>query len=1293
MSLPSENKMDPVNSFLGRLLLEEITPVVMVLSTPLAEDACQKNGLNFVEMLLPFSLFNKIDVPVRTASDQPYRLQMFKLRLVYASDICQQNYEAAEEHLKKVVCDASENTLPDLLSDPPQLETILNKSVSHLCPSWIQTFNKELIRTLSFSEHETFDHPVACLLVVSSKDEQPINRFVDLFNTDQLPSLLNDGAMDPKILKHYLLLHDNQDGTPEKAANILAEMKTTFGSNDCKFLCINSAQGVGDRRDISWVPYKTRASLSREIACFLDVDDLNGIRDFMLDLASNHIIPHMEQKIRILNQQVSATRKGFRNQIKNLWWRKGKEDTLEAPNGPTYTFSSTESQIRVLGDYAFMLRDYELALSNFRLLSTDYKLDKAWKHYAGVQEMSGLSYFMLDQSRKESEYCMENAFTTYLKMGSSEQRNATRCGLWWAEMLKARGQYKEAASVYFRISNEEPSLHAAVMLEQASYCYLLSSPPLLRKYGFHLILAGNRYYISEQRQHAIRAYRNALCVYKGNAWTYIANHVHFNIGRWYAFLGMFDVAIKHMLKVLACSHQSLATQTIFLNDFFRVVQSMGKIFEVYKLRLPVINMASLKVFYEDTRTYASSADVQVSESMWQALEEEMVPSISIVRSNWLDKQPKTSPLKDNSSCVCVAGEAIKLDLEFKNPLQISITVSGVSLICELSADSGATNFDNSVSETALQEDAEFRKPPSCRDPSDDSSLMLSKFDFVLKGGETKKIQLKVTPRVEGILKIVGVRWTLSDSVVGYQYFEFDTNKNKKGRKGARHSLQRNLNFIVIKGLPKLEGCIHHLPKKTFTGDLRLLMLELRNQSEYSVKNMKMKISHARFLIPGSSADLNLDFPRCLEKQISSVSNDVPGNIMEKSRSLLFSFPNDASIQGGTTFMWPLWFHAGLCGSISFYVSVYYEMENSSDMTYRTLRMHYNLEVLPSLDVSFLITPCPSRLQEFLVRMDIMNRTSSETFCLNQLSCVGDQWEISTLPAYVSICPTQTLSAGQALSCFFKLKDCRRTNKERNLSVQGSDVLLGSQGSNKVLIDISRSPLVDFHLHERYHQGKMVQGSPSIVDFILISSILGGNPDIAPDASSQLLSDHACHCSITSKSPIWWLMDGPRMINHDFATSFCEVSVCVTIRNCSETSVSIRLATFDILPATDQISDVFQSSDPSGNQGGWHDASLVDEIKVISNVQASRPRKPFSESISPYVWCGASSTQLKLEPACTAEVPLRICVFTPGTYDLSNYELHWKLRPSEEGLGDDVKRWSSGTSRGHPFYLTALQCSS
>lgn len=53
---------------------------------------------------------------------------------------------------------------------------------------------------------------VAGLLVVSSKDESPLTQFVDLYNPDCLPTLMKDGAMDPKVLKHYVLLHDVQDG-------------------------------------------------------------------------------------------------------------------------------------------------------------------------------------------------------------------------------------------------------------------------------------------------------------------------------------------------------------------------------------------------------------------------------------------------------------------------------------------------------------------------------------------------------------------------------------------------------------------------------------------------------------------------------------------------------------------------------------------------------------------------------------------------------------------------------------------------------------------------------------------------------------------------------------------------------------------------------------------------------------------------------------------------------------------------------------------------------------------------
>ncbi|KAF5944958.1 hypothetical protein HYC85_019035 [Camellia sinensis] len=138
-------------------------------------------------------------------------------------------------------------------------------------------------------------------------------------------------------------------------------------------------------------------------------------------------------------------------------------------------------------------------------------------------------------------------------------------------MLKTRDQFKEATTVYFRISGEEP-LHSAVMLEQASYCYLFAKPPMLRKYGFHLVLSGDLYKKCDQMKHTIRTYRGALTVFKGTKWNHIRDHVHFHIGKWYAFLGMFDVAINHILEVLAYGHQSKTTQELFLRDFFQIVQ-------------------------------------------------------------------------------------------------------------------------------------------------------------------------------------------------------------------------------------------------------------------------------------------------------------------------------------------------------------------------------------------------------------------------------------------------------------------------------------------------------------------------------------------------------------------------------------------------------------------------------------------------------------------------------------------------------------------------------------------------
>lgn len=169
-------------------------------------------------------------------------------------------------------------------------------------------------------------------------------------------------------------------------------------------------------------------------------------------------------------------------------------------------------------------------------------------------------------------------------------------------------------------------------------------------------------------------------------------------------------------------------------------------------------------------------------------------------------------------------------------------------------------------------------------------------------------------------------------------------------------------------------------------------------------------------------------------------------------------------------------------------------------------------MLPSLDVSFHVSPCPSKLRQFLVRMDLINRTSSEVFQLHQLSTVGNQWEISVLQPIDALTPSRHIVNGQELSCFFMLKvnaagciirmenfvllkfslrycwwdllvdlkcyfsyiqDRRKSNPDEDQSSPspcfGRDVKLGSGDANEPVYDTSSSPLADFHHYERLHQ--------------------------------------------------------------------------------------------------------------------------------------------------------------------------------------------------------------------------------
>lgn len=97
-------------------------------------------------------------------------------------------------------------------------------------------------------------------------------------------------------------------------------------------------------------------------------------------------------------------------------------------------------------------------------------------------------------------------------------------------------------------------------------------------------------------------------------------------------------------------------------------------------------------------------------------------------------------------------------------------------------------------------------------------------------------QLTVTPKVEGILEIVGVRWKLSGSVAGFCKFDPDLFRKKipHGRRKSKKSFSNHLKFLVTKVYPLLVCACAHFFFLILSLLLDLLIFKLIYMSLFSL---------------------------------------------------------------------------------------------------------------------------------------------------------------------------------------------------------------------------------------------------------------------------------------------------------------------------------------------------------------------------------------------------------------------------------------------------------------------------
>lgn len=340
-----------------------------------------------------------------------------------------------------------------------------------------------LLQSHRISAHEAFLHPVCAVIVITSATPQPIDTLRNLYQQTAQGSRTLPSYANPEYLRYYVLVHDEDNDDFAKTSALFDQMKRHFGLH-CHLLRLRSSVPTSTD-EAEPIPHCDWLSPSEDLSSQTQQDDLvevdesqekliysadsNAIRALLRELVAQSVIPHMEQRIALWNDQVASRRKGISGRFMSIsrrWGGFGGSNRSSSASGLTgsgssgnydgvqgfYRHDTPEAILVKLAAFAFMLRDYKLAASTMELVRSDFSNDKAWKYAAGANEICCLASLLNPLTGTASakfkleifDQMLDTALSSYLNRGQ-DPTLALRAMLLGLELLKVRG--KAAAEI------------------------------------------------------------------------------------------------------------------------------------------------------------------------------------------------------------------------------------------------------------------------------------------------------------------------------------------------------------------------------------------------------------------------------------------------------------------------------------------------------------------------------------------------------------------------------------------------------------------------------------------------------------------------------------------------------------------------------------------------------------------------------------------------------------------------------------------------------------------------------
>ncbi|XP_055800032.1 trafficking protein particle complex subunit 8 isoform X2 [Salvelinus fontinalis] len=642
-------------------------------------------------------------------------------------------------------------------------------------------------------------------------------------------------------------------------------------------------------------------------AC-LTLNDHNRLRLFIQEFTFRGLLPHIEKNIRQLNDQL-VSRKGLSRSLFSVTKKlfgggKVPEKSiaeLKNTSGLLYHPESPELQIRKMADLCFLVQHYELAYSCYHTAKKDFLSDQAMLYAAGALEMAAVSAFLQGGApRPYPAHYMDTAIQTYRDVCKNKVL-AERCALFSAEVLKSQAKYSDAATLLIKMTSEDSDLCSALLLEQAAHCFINMRNPMVRKFAFHMILAGHRFSKAGQKRHALRCYCQAMQVYKGKGWSLAEDHINFTIGRQSFTLCQPENAVSAFRHILTNDSQQTSTQQgAFLREYLYVYRNVPGVCEVAlpQLPLPCINSSATRVYFGHERRLAEGekqAATHVSldqefdrdlAAVWQDLEEQVVAAANrgVVPSTFYSTQCCLNSQTDNLHFpLAVVEEPITVEVAFRNPLKVPLVLSDLSLLWKFTLKDFSRPQPQDVmvgDAVTISNEKEAIAPMTVQ--KDDIITTEVIPEFYMSPEETRVARLKLHPRQTGQLNILGLVYNLAStpstgdstinsnsfsqnqgpsattgtSVRGRQDLEIQgprLNQTKEDKTSVSHGPDRRLDPTITPPMPLLEVFFLQFPTALLCGEIRKAYVEFCNVSHVPLCGLRVASTHPDFFTFGSSS--------------------------------------------------------------------------------------------------------------------------------------------------------------------------------------------------------------------------------------------------------------------------------------------------------------------------------------------------------------------------------------------------------------------------------------------------------